>query len=63
VFDLKKKQSMMGQSTLEAPSQSIKPTKERGWAQIILFFKMLQISNNIYLFVKEKTIAKETEEA
>ncbi len=53
----------MGQSTLEAPSQSIKPTKERGWAQIILFFKMLQISNNIYLFVKEKTIAKETEEA
>jgi hypothetical protein len=52
----------MGQSTLEAPSQSKKPTKERGRAQIILFFKMLRISNNIYLS-KKKTIAKETEEA
>ncbi len=52
----------MGQSTLEAPSQSKKPTKERDQAQIILFFKMLRISNNIYLS-KKKTIAKETEEA
>jgi len=51
VFDLKKP-SMMGQSTLEAPSEARKPTKERSRAQII-FFKMLKISNNIYLSKKK----------
>jgi hypothetical protein len=30
-----------------------KPTKERGREQIILFFKMLKISKNIYLSKKK----------